>query len=172
MIYTDTDSFIYVIQTDDVYKWMQENKQYFDLSESSLDWLQDDENKKKLGCFKDENNSHLVRSIIALAPKAYAYTFDQEHQKNCVKKVLKGVSKAVIKNDIKAEDYMHVLNTGEQITKEVTTIRSIKHEVFTIKSNKVALSSYYDKASTEDGINCLPFGYKSTERDPERYSLY
>ena len=34
LVYSDTDSFIYLIQHDDIYEWVKDNKQYFDLSES------------------------------------------------------------------------------------------------------------------------------------------
>ena len=32
LIYSDTDSFIYSIQHEDIYEWIKANKQYFDLS--------------------------------------------------------------------------------------------------------------------------------------------
>ena len=48
----------------DVYEWMNQNKQYFDLSDignPNMKWLKDDGNKKKLGCFKDENNGFIIK---------------------------------------------------------------------------------------------------------------
>ena len=46
LVYSDTDSLIYSIQHDDIYEWMKNNKQYFDLSESLRSDLHDDTNKK------------------------------------------------------------------------------------------------------------------------------
>ena len=48
-IYSDTDSFVYEIEHDDIYKWQQENEdEWFDLSDSKRADLRSDKNKKKL----------------------------------------------------------------------------------------------------------------------------
>jgi hypothetical protein len=59
-------------------------------------------------------------------------------------KKLKGVSKSVVKNNITHDDYKNVLKTYIPIKKEITSIRSFKHQIYTIKEDKVALTSYYD----------------------------
>ena len=43
--------------------------------------------------------------------------------------------------------------------REITSIRSYKHQIYTIKENKVALTSYYDKMKLIDGNTCIPYGY-------------
>ena len=43
---SDTDSLIYSMQHEDIYEWMKDNKQYFDLSESLRPDLHDNTNKK------------------------------------------------------------------------------------------------------------------------------
>ena len=139
---------------------MKENKEYFDLSESSIDWLHDNTNKKKLGCFKDENNSYPITKFLSLSPKVYSFLHDSSKGKDNEKKVCKGISKSVIKKDLKSKDYKDLLDTGESISKEVTSIRSIDQEIFTITTNKVALTAYQDKSYIcDNGIDCLPFGY-------------
>ena len=41
--YSDTDSFVYLINHPDVYKWISKNKQHFDLSDSlNIDIKNDD----------------------------------------------------------------------------------------------------------------------------------
>ena len=35
--------------------------------------MKSDENKKKLGCFKDDLNGRVMSEIVGLAPKSYAY---------------------------------------------------------------------------------------------------
>ena len=40
------------------------------------------------------------------------------------------------------------------------SFRSYNHEVFTVLTQKIALSSFYDKMQMIDSINNLPFGYK------------
>ena len=74
-------------------------------------------------------------------------------------KRLKGVSKVVVKKEIKHEDYINVLNTNKPTKCNVVTIRSFSHELFTVLQNKTALTSYYDKMTMINGNECVPFGY-------------
>jgi len=55
LIYTDTDSLIFQVFTEDYYKDMYENKQFYDLSEyDKTNPIYDESNKKVLGKMKDE----------------------------------------------------------------------------------------------------------------------
>ena len=76
-------------------------------------------------------------------------------------KKLKGISRVVVKNEITHEDYNKVLKDGKSIKKYVVSIRSFNHKVYTIKTNKIALTAYYDKMYMTDGNNCVPFGYEN-----------
>ena len=96
LLYHDTDSFFYEIIHPDLYEWIKKNKTYFDLSESSREDLKDDTNKKVLGKFKDEMNSLIIKEYISLNPKGYSIN-NLENNVIINKKVLKGVSKAVVK---------------------------------------------------------------------------
>ena len=49
LIYSDTDSLVYNIQHDDIYQWIKDNKQHFDLSDSIRSDLIDNTNKTVLG---------------------------------------------------------------------------------------------------------------------------
>ena len=55
----------------------------------------------------------------------------------------------------------NVLDTSESIKKDVVSIRSFNHKVYTIKTNKIALTAYYDKMHMIDGNNCVPIGYEN-----------
>ena len=81
------------------------------------------------------------------------------YHENYNKKTLKGVSKPVVKNEITHKDYVKVLETNEQEKRTVMSFRSFDHEVYTCVSNKIALSSFYDKLKMLDPINCEPYGY-------------
>ena len=74
-------------------------------------------------------------------------------------KKLKGVSKVVVKNEITHEDYNKVIETNEVIKRDVISIRSFNHQIYTNKMTKVALTSYYDKMKMINEIDCVPFGY-------------
>ena len=152
------------------YEWMKTNKQHFDLSDSLRDDMKDNTNKKVLGKFKDENNSLPVPEFLALSPKVYTmihHHFDKDKHatiENNTKK-LKGVSKAVVKNNITHNDYCEVLATNQQISKSVVGIRSFQHQLYTYKQDKVALTSYYDKMFMKTGNECYPFGYYGNNKN-------
>ena len=164
MIYSDTDSFVYNIFHPDIYEWISENKQHFDLSDSLNSDIKDNGNKKVLGMFKDELQSLPMKEWTALNPKVYSFTNvshkDFEKGKDNFNK-LKGISRVVVKNDIIHEDYNKVLKDGESIKKDVVSIRSFNHKVYTIKTNKIALTAYYDEMHMIDGNSCVPFGYEN-----------
>ena len=102
LIYSDTDSMVYNFKHPDIYDWIKNNKHHFDLSESERPDLKDNTNKKLLGKFKDENNSLLITEFLALNPKVYSFNYQHELSNDDVKKkkVLKGVSKTVVKKKL------------------------------------------------------------------------
>ena len=106
-----------------------------------------------------------MKEYTALNPKVYSFTNqthkDFEKGKDNFNK-LKGISRVVVKNDTH-EDYNKVLKDGKSIKKYVVSIRSFSHKVYTIKTNKIALTCYYDKMHMIDGNNCVPFGYKKCD---------
>ena len=75
------------------------------------------------------------------------------------KKTLKGISKAVVKNEITHKDYEQVHKINIPIKRNVSSIRSFDHNVYTFRTEKIALTSYYDKMYMIDGNNCFPYGY-------------
>ena len=116
LLYQDTDSFFYEIIHPDLYEWIGKNKTYFDLSKSSREDLKDDENIMVLGKFKDEMNSLVIKEYIALNPKVYSVNHLEKNE-IINKKVLKGVSKAVVKNEITYNDYVNVLEKMKLLKK-------------------------------------------------------
>ena len=87
LIYTDTDSFVIEMNTDDIYKDMFENKDLYDFFEYPTDHHNYSlTNKKVLGKFKDELNSKLITELCALKPKMYFYKYIDNYKdmlKNC-----------------------------------------------------------------------------------------
>ena len=154
LIYSDTDSFVYNIEHPDIYQWVSDNKQHFDLSDSLNKDIQDNMNKKVLGMFKDELCSMPMKQFTALNPKVYSFQGVNENAKK-----LKGISKVVVKKEITHNDYNTVLQTGESIKRDVVGFRSFEHQIYTVKTNKTALTAYYDKLYMIDNNNCVPYGY-------------
>ena len=141
--------------------------------------MKDNTNKKVVGVFKEELQLLLMKEFTALNPTIYSYikaTLEElacyhpelyKYDKNNVDKSLmevntkklKGVSKVVVKNEITHEDYNNVIETNEVIKRDVISIRSFNHQIYTNKMTKVALTSYYDKMKMINEIDCVPFGY-------------
>ena len=113
------------------------------------------DNKKTLGCMKDEMDGKQISKVICLAPKMYSVLTDD----SIIKKA-KGVSSAVVKNEIEFNDYDNTLKTGEAIYKNNTSFRSFDHQLYTIKTEKKSLSAYENKRYLlEDGITSYPYGH-------------
>ena len=90
ILYTDTDSLLVEIETDDVYKDIEKNKDLYDTSDYAKEHpLYSNINKKVLGKMKDECNGTLIVECVCLRPKMYSIL--KADEKN-IKKA-KGVKK-------------------------------------------------------------------------------
>jgi len=80
-------------------------------------------------------NSLLMTEFLALNPKVYSINYQSIDEFNEVKvknkKTLKGVSKTVVKKEISHNDYEEVMNTSKSIKRDVTSIRSFNHQIYT-----------------------------------------
>ena len=85
--------------------------------------MQDDTNKKQSGKCKDETNSLVIKEVIALSPKSYAYSEQTLEEKTETSKKLQGLSKTVIIKDLKIDDYLETLRTNRVLKKTVVSIR-------------------------------------------------
>ena len=65
----------------------------------------------------------------------------------------------VVKKEIKHDDYVNVIETNEALKKEVVSIRSFNHQLYTFKQQKIALTSFYDNMQMIDNSNCITYGY-------------
>ena len=73
LIYTDTDSLLLNIQTEDVYKDMKEDSWLYDTSNYPKDHpLYDNRNKKVLGKMKDECGGLAIEEVMAVRLKMYS----------------------------------------------------------------------------------------------------
>ena len=142
LLFTDTDSLTYEIETVDSYKDFWTDKDMFDNSdypESSPYYC--NTNKKVIGKFKDEACGIPIIEFVGLKSKMYSYVKDNEKGG----KTAKGTKKNVIKNNIKHEDYKRTLINEEQMHHKMKTIRSQRHQLGSYEINKVSLSCFDDK---------------------------
>ncbi len=163
LLFTDTDSLCYEIQTDDVYKDISKDAdEWYDTSnydKNHPSGLYSSKNKIVIGFMKDECGGNDITEFVGLRPKSYAYeTVSGEVEKKC-----KGVKKYVIKNQITIEDYKECLFSKTPQLRTMNTIRSRQHNVGSERINKTALSAYDDKRIIlEDGIHTLAIGHRAT----------
>ena len=88
------------------------------------------------------------------------------------KKTFKGESKVVVKKEIKHDDYVHAIETNEALRKEVVSISSFSHQLYSFKQQKIALTLFYDKMKMIDNIgynpsNAIPQEFPDAEPDEE-----
>ena len=163
LLFTDTDSLAYEIQTEDFYKDISADvRDKFDTSNYHKDHpsgIETGVNKKVGGMFKDEAGGEQITEFVGLRAKLYAFKTDKQTE---VKKC-KGVNKAVVSKSIGFEDYKTCLFSGESQRRKMNTIRSHKHDIYTETVNKVALSREDDKrVIMEDGVNTYAHGHFRT----------
>ena len=160
LLFTDTDSLMYEIETEDFYKDISKDvKDRFDTSdypENHPSGIQTGINKKVLGMVKDEAGGKIIKEFVGLRAKLYSYKMHEgEESKKC-----KGIKKQVVAKSITHEDYKTCLRTGKEQLRKQNIIRSYEHEVYTEEVNKVALSAEDDKRYIlSDGVHTLAWGH-------------
>ena len=156
LLFTDTDSLCYEIETKNIYKDMYDNKEMFDLCDVKGKYS-DNENKKVIGKFKLEYANRIIDEFIGLRSKMYSIKLDDGEEEE---KKAKGIVKSVIKKDLKHEMYKKILTTSGKMYSRMKVIRSQKHRVYTMDINKISLSAYDDKRFLlEDGISSYAYGH-------------
>ena len=160
LLFTDTDSFLYEIQTEDFYKDIfGDVKDRFDTSdypEGHPSGIPTGVNKKVLGMFKDEAAGKIIKEFVGLRAKLYSYKMDEgKENKRC-----KGIKKAVVEKSIRHEDYKKCLETGKEQLRRQNIIRSYEHVLYTEEVNKIALSAADDKRYLlRDSFDTLAWGH-------------
>lgn len=161
LCYTDTDSLIYHVTTDDIYKDMLLNIKYFHTSEYPANNIYNISqiNKKVPGRMKDENNGQIMLEFVGLRAKMYAIKVEG----NRVTKMAKGIKNYVVKKKkIQFDDYVKCLNTCVEMSCEQKLITTKLHKLYTKKMKKVSLSPLDDKRKIlADNLNALPWGHYS-----------
>ena len=156
LLFTDTDSLMYQIYTDDFYKDISHDVETkFDTSDyppNHPSGIQTGVNKKVIGMFKDEVAGKKITYFVGLRPKLYSFKIEESKE---VRKC-KGIKKNVVKKAIEFEDYVQCLFFGEKQMRSMKIIRSENHDIYSKEVNKIALSNEDDKRSVmEDKVKTL-----------------
>ncbi|XP_021963595.1 uncharacterized protein LOC110859040 [Folsomia candida] len=165
VLYGDTDSLVYHVETQDFYQDMVENKERFDLSDYAgmHSHLNNQENKKRLGKMKDEMPKSVIFRFAASKPKMYgaqALSIEDGKMTIYTKKVAKGIKKAAIANQITFDQYWKVLDENIQTSVVIKSILSRKHVLRTSAAIKKGLNGFDTKRCVIDHLTTLAHGHK------------
>ena len=185
LIYTDTDSFVIHIETDDIYNDMLEDSHLYDFSEYPEKYPNYNiKNKKVLGKFKDELNGKIITEFVADKPKMYSYKYIDNYKDmlensnnsseiRLIKSKMssneyidnytilnenkhKGIKESV---DLKHSEYKRALYKEELIYEEFN-LQLNKQKMYLDKINKIVLNPFDSKRFWLNNINSVPYGYK------------
>ena len=177
LMYMDTDSLIYHVETQDLYKDNQRNSLWFDNSKYDpqnpiFGHFHNNENKDVLGKFKDEYANCVITELVAPRPKMYALRAIKMASGNVKtpsgkwkmdameSKRAKGIGKVIIKKHTKVEEYWNAIRNGEQSFKLMRVIRRRKHRIYTEILRKRAINALCNKRWALSSIYSLAHGHK------------
>jgi hypothetical protein len=160
LLATDTDSFFYGVETDDIYKDMSDNKEHYDLSEYGKDNpIYDETNKKVIGKFKDECGDNIMSEFVGIRSKVYSFVkYNPKTKEYTNKKTLKGVPTAIKEHVITFEDYKDCIFQNQDLTVPAINIRSKGLTNYSTNQTKLALRNFDDKR-VWDGLDSKAYGH-------------
>ena len=157
LLFTDTDSLIYEIKSENVYeKW----KDLFDFSNYSKDSKFFDNAKKKvIGKMKDEFGGVVIVEFIGLKPKMYSIKKIDGKEHNTAK----GVNIAT-----EFDKFKYVLFNKKIIRHKMKGIQAKKHKMETYGIDKIPLSCFDDiRYVLDDQIHRLAYFHKYSNNSKE-----
>lgn len=169
LMYMDTDSFIYDIETIDYYNDIKPDIiNHFDTSEYAIDNIYNLPllNKKTLGMMKDECKGNLIKEFIGLRAKMYSFKIISS-ENNIIKskeiKKLKGVKKSVT-SKLTINDFRNCLYRKQNQVHTMYLFKSKLHEIYTQEYMKVSLNYLDDKRFIkENNIHTLAWNHKDIQ---------
>ncbi|XP_025018370.1 uncharacterized protein LOC112539813 [Tetranychus urticae] len=155
LVYTDTDSFIYEIKSEDIVADMRQFANIMDFSNYPKGHpLYSNNNNKKIGYLKDEMAGKQISEFIGIKPKLYALRICEE-----VIKRARGVPRPILKNRITFQDYLDCLYNHDTRRDVTTTLQSDRHNIQMIRRQKTTISSLEDKRYWVDPLKSLAYGH-------------
>lgn len=114
-------------------------------------------NMGKLGYFKNETPLHSITEYVGLKSKSYAFEKELIDDKACISLTskCKGIKK-VFKDTFTFKQYKDCIKKMSQNFITMYNIRSLNHEIQTIRFRKVGLSSFDDKRVLLCAIHSVP----------------
>ena len=167
LLFTDTDSLMYWVQTADLYKELFADRERFDFAsfEKSSPYY-DGSNNKVIGKMKDEANGKPITEFVGLRPKMYSFLFEENGQEK-ERHRAKGINKAASRN-LRHEQFKAQLSTPVENFLPNHRIANAMHDLYTLEvgvSNRYTCTYYVICIAPRGG------GY-STQFTYNKHSIY
>ena len=157
LLFTDTDSLVYEIKSENIYEEFFKWKDLIDFSNYSKDSIFcDDTNKKVIGKMKDEYGRNIIDESIGLKSKMYSIKKTDGSESSTAKGV-----------NIEAEfnEFKDVLFNKKNIRHKMKRIQAEKHKIETYEIDKISLSCFDDKRYVlDDGVHTLAYFHKDSHK--------
>ena len=157
LLFTDTDSLVYEITSENIYKEFFKWKNLFDFSNYPKDSIfYDDTNKIVTGKMRDEYGGVIIDQFIGLKSKMYSIRKINGSKSSTAK----GVNIPTEFNECK-----DVLFNKKIIRHKMKRIQAKKHKIGTYEINKISSSCFDDKRYVlDDGVHTLVFFHKNSHK--------
>ena len=158
LLFTDTDSLCYQIETEDLYKDMSQMIDEFDTSNYLVEHpLFSKTNAKVLGKFKDETASVPPIEFIGLKSKMYSLLVTPNDP---AKLTAKGVKRSWVEANLRHDTFRDVLFKKAVTFADFQKFVSENHSIHTTLMHKKCLDAFDDKRYLlDDGISSLSYGH-------------
>lgn len=154
LLYTDTDSLIIFVKTENFYDDMKKNLLMFDTSNYPPDnQFNIPVTESAVGKFKDEMKSVVIASYYGLCAKTYCVNTGS------LLKKAKGVKKSALKGQINEDHYRQAVEDRVVTYCKMYVFRSHLHTMYTELKNKVALNFKDDKRFIRNTSETYAWGH-------------
>ncbi|XP_063595417.1 uncharacterized protein LOC134772380 [Penaeus indicus] len=165
LCYSDTDSYILSVETDDVYKDFSTAplNEWIDTSNFSHDHpLYNVSVKGKLGLLKSETGEIPIKEAICLKPKTYSLLLNNNQSTSGTKGICRSE-----KRKLKHERFRRTLHQKEVHTFNQVSITNVNGQMATTTTKKRGLSLYDDKHWYINTYKSLAYGHPDIKHLPE-----
>ena len=141
LLFTDPDSLMYEIKTEDVYEDFRKDKEMFDFSNYSAESkYYDDSSKVVVGKVKDKTGGVAIKYFVGLKPKMNYCLVDDSSEHKKAKSVNRNVVETISYNE-----YKNILLNKKCLRHSMNRIQIKDRRIRTYEINKISLSCFNDK---------------------------
>ena len=163
LLFTDTDSLCYHVETENIYNDMLGDLESYDTSNYPKGHpLYSAKNGKVLGKFKDETASKPPQEFVGLKSKMYSLLVSLDEDP---KMTAKGVKRSWVDTTLRHDNFRYVLENRTETYADFFKFTSSRQTLHTEHIHKKCLDAFDDKRYLlDDGVTSLSYGHKNIPR--------